>query len=891
MIFIHTLQSSKVLVVVNVDVIVIVIVFGKRAHADRRRSRLRLRFGEVGISARTLDISQSMTSAATLTPMMAQYHRIKADHPDAILLCRMGDFYEMFLGDAELAAPLLGLQLTSRDKNSANAIPMAGVPHHSAMSYIQKLLSAGHKVALCEQVESTSSTKGPLRREVVRVLTPGLIADPDLVNEGQQVRLAVVSTRENPSKYSLLILDLLESELFQAEFEDEERFAEALFDCSPNEILVPADLGAVRWFSKFKERHPRTLVTKRPYADAEPGSPACFRALEEYLKETQRLEKIPSLSSALPLRGTEALRMDSTTIQALELVPSPATTPGCSLLEAIDHTRTAFGRRRLRRWLLAPLTDAFEIQQRQDAVQTLIALPQVSDAIQSILRPIRDIERITSKLALGLAGPRDLEALSMGLKQVQSLRPILVETQNAKLTELAQRLNPMDALSMMLSQGLATPAPTGIHDGGIIQTGYNAEIDRLRDLSSHSKGHLIQLETREKTKTGISTLKVKYNRVLGYIIETSKAQASKVPSDYIRKQSVVNAERFTTTELQGLESEILSAETRLVALEQELFFSLRSAALQEVRTLVQNARALSEVDCLCSFAEAARRHGFCRPEFNATGALVLEDSWHIVVKSRLTSGTFVPNSVNLSPDSRTLLITGPNMGGKSTLMRQTALACLLGQAGSFVPAKRARLPILDAVFTRIGSSDDLAAGKSTFMMEMTEMARILKQGTERSLILIDEVGRGTSTYDGLALAWALLEYLHNQVRGQTLFATHFHELTVLESTMPSLRNAHLQAKKWGEEIVFLYQLAWGVSPRSYGIEVANLAGIPEPVLQRARQVQSVLENHSSRGIAGRQRIAEHNVDQLSLSFETSNDSKGLDGFGIKPRDLSVDSLT
>ncbi len=783
-----------------------------------------------------------MGNPAPLTPMLAQYLDLKRQYADAILFYRMGDFYEMFFDDAKLAAPVLEVQLTSRDKNADNPIAMCGVPHHSAMGYIQKLLNAGHKVALCEQLENPASAKGIVKRDVVRVLTPSLIGDPDLAREDQSYYLLSLSHKDG--RYGICVFDLLDGTLRSGSASSWESVAEVIREYQPKELLADASTAEPESIAEWNS----LVVTRRPNYFTDEGTPEerAHAALRLYLNETQKQEVASSLAKGLPLFGSENLALDSVTLASLEIV-RPATEGGKSLAQVMDHTVTPMGRRLIREWLSHPLRSREAIETRLERVTTLLAQPNTCEALRSLLSPMRDLERLSTKTSLGLAQPRDLGAIREVLARLPDLKELLSTLPSPEWKQSSEELDSLDALQDHLQKALQDELPHSFREAGIFRSEFHPEIAEYRSLSHDAKSTIAAMETREKERTGIASLKIKYNRVFGYTIEITQSQLSRVPADYIRKQTLSTGERYITEELKRFEEKVISSEHRLKTLEESLFLETRARVSQSAPSLSANARLIAEIDVLQSFASVARKQGFCRPEFVEDGRLDIQDGRHPVVETLLAVGTYVPNSISMSDDeARTLIVTGPNMGGKSTIMRQVALICSLAQTGSFVPASRAELPLLDAIFTRIGSSDDLARGRSTFMVEMNEVARILENATERSLILIDEIGRGTSTYDGLALAWSLLEYLHGEIGAKTLFATHFHEITSLEASLPGVKNVNVLVDKWDDEVVFLYRLAVGVCNRSYGIEVAKLAGLPPKVLSRARDIQGLLETHSQR---------------------------------------------
>jgi DNA mismatch repair protein MutS len=804
----------------------------------------------------------AVTSIPTLTPMLAQYQSIKAQYPDAILFYRMGDFYEMFFDDALKAAPILEVQLTCRDKNAANPIPMCGIPHHSAQSYLQKMLDAGFKVALCEQVEDPATAKGLVRREVVRVVTPSLVGDPDLVAEDQ--RPLLIAVHRNADTWQVASLDLMDSELRSGTFSNEKSLLEWLAENRASEWLI-ADANNEKLVTGLNSQ-PVGSITLRPKYFLQTSANSALHAVGEYLKETQKLDSLPLLQNPLPLNRSGTLTLDTTTVRSLDVIPaSRDTATGHSLLEIIDDCTTAMGRRHLKQTLLYPSTDARHIQERLDGVEEFFESPQLLDEIVLRLKGIRDLERLVSKVSLGLAMPRDLAAIRHVQTCIPEFQVRLLRARSPLLKSIAQSLDPLAELTEELTRALQEPSPATLRDGGIFLPTYHSEIGALRALATDAKSQIAAMESAERERTGISSLKIKYSRVFGYTIEVSKSQVSRVPQEYIRKQTIANGERYITVALKEFEEKAITAEQRLKSLEEHLFLQLRAKVSDASLQLIKNARLLAELDLLACFASTSRKRGYAKPKFHSEKRLHIEDARHPVVESVLPAGKFVPNTIEFSDSAGwTWILTGPNMGGKSTIMRQVALICILAQSGCFVPAASADLPILDAIFTRIGSHDDLAQGRSTFMVEMAEISRILERASEDSLILIDEIGRGTSTYDGLSLAWSLLEYTHTQIRAKTFFATHFHEITSLENRLAGCANYHVQVQKWEDSVVFLYRLGRGTCHRSYGIDVAKLAGVPEAVIARARDIQGVLESQSHRGNKIRNRAMEIHENQLDF---------------------------
>jgi DNA mismatch repair protein MutS len=804
------------------------------------------------------------TKPAAMTPMLTQYLAIKKEHGDAILFYRMGDFYEMFFDDALTAAPVMEVQLTSRDRNSANPIPMCGVPHHSAMGYVQKLLAKGFKVALCEQMEDPATVKGLVKRAVVRVLTPSLIGDPDLVGDETTNLLACLSDAGD-GRVEVCLFDLLGGTTRHGVVGNLASLIDLFARSTPREILLSESTRDRKWFSDLTALFPQLTITCRSGYFGEESSPT-LRALESYLKETQKRDQFSFLTAPLPLEGDHAMAIDSVTLRSLEILKGNGLdTEGHSLFDVSNFTVSPMGRRTLRDWLARPLLSRERIEDRLDAVQDLVTKPDLAESLKRLLRDVRDLERLTMKTALGLAMPRDIVAIREILKIVPLVKDALGGSSAPRLARLRDDLNALAALTDLLQRALDDCPPAVLFDGGIFRDTYHAELKDLRQMAHNAKGMIAAMETAEKESTGIPSLKVKYSRVFGYTIEITKAHLAKVPPHYQRKQTIANGERFVTDDLREFEEKVVTAEHRMRALEEALFADIRQKVSGHTKELLANARLIGELDVLLGFAESARTRGYVRPEISADDKMEIEDGRHPVVETLLPAGQFVPNSLSFSNESvRTWIITGPNMAGKSTIMRQMALISVLAQAGSFVPASRAKLPLIDAVFTRIGSSDDLARGRSTFMVEMTEVARILKQATPRSLILIDEIGRGTSTYDGLSLAWALLEHLHLDVQAKVLFATHFHEITAMEKNLPGVQNASVLVEKWNDEIVFLHKLRPGICNRSYGIEVAALAGLPPKVLSRAREIQGLLETQAERAKRARSRALDIHDNQLAF---------------------------
>lgn len=816
-----------------------------------------------------------------LTPMLRQYLEIKAQHPDAILLYRMGDFFEMFFEDAVRAAPILEVQLTARQKGTENETPMCGVPHHAIESYIGKILAAGLKVAICDQVEDPAQAKGLVRREVTRVVTPGTVSEPGLL-EGKEENFLAGLAWEPGGRGAGAFLDLSTGAFFVRRWSSPEEAADDLGVLRPREALFHSPEGAagfpeavVDWVEK--ECPCRTELTTDRLFDAARAEELLLRQFKvgtlrgfglesgevairaaaatlAYAQETQK-------SDLAHLRGLDVrppgdrLILDAATLSNLEVFASqravPAAGPAAgrrktTLLGVVDRTVTAPGGRTLRDWLRRPLCDPAAIGDRHEAVAALVADSARRGRIRERLARTADPERLLTRAVLRTLTPREAAALRDTLAEAPAILAELVgafgEGAGGPLLGRLAAADPLPRLHAELERTLeAAPAPN-LQEGGVIAAGVDAELDRFRSLARDSKQHILGLEQRERVRSGIPSLKIRYNRVFGYYLEVTKAHQERVPADYIRKQTLVNAERYVTPEIKELESQILSAEERQIALETEHFRRLLESVAAAAEGLAALAAAFGALDALASFAEVAARQRYVRPRVGAAGEPIrLREGRHPVVELA-SRDSFVPNDCDLGVESSQLvLLTGPNMGGKSTYLRQVALIVLLAQAGSFVPAEEASLGAVDRIFTRVGASDDLARGESTFMVEMIETANILRHATAHSLVILDEVGRGTATFDGLSLAWAIVEYLHEVRRPKTLFATHYHELTELASLLPRVVNRTMAVREWDDRIVFLRRVVPGSADKSYGLHVARLAGLPSSVIERAGEVLANLE--------------------------------------------------
>ncbi|GAB4235781.1 MAG: DNA mismatch repair protein MutS [Deltaproteobacteria bacterium] len=785
-----------------------------------------------------------------LTPAMRQYVEIKSRYRDCILFFRMGDFYEMFFEDALRASRLLDIALTSRDKESA--IPMCGVPHHARDAYLSRLIRQGCKVAICEQIEEPGQ-KGIFRREVTEVVTPGLVFSEECLDARGNNFLAAV--RFTPP-FACAALDATTGECFHEACDGEEALVDALFRIAPAEFVALEGEGNPSTPRGKRLVEGKLLTLLSPAAVAAFPLPAGIEGIPSaehpsrgvvcaalYYLHLHQPAAVAQIGRVSEREGRRHLAIDETAVRTLEIFTTMAGERKGSLLWAIDRTRTPMGARLLRSWLAAPPLDIERIGRRHEAVAELLEAHAVRKSLGATLERLGDLSRLGSRLAQDRSGPRDVAALRDNLAAIPEIRGALGEPYAKRLRELAARLGDHAAAVARIDAALSDDPPAGYREGGVFRPGYDARVDELTLLLTHGKEMLAELEARERLRTGIGGLKVGYNRVFGYYLEVTRVHIDKVPSDYIRKQTLANAERFITPELKEFEGRVLRAREERAAREEELFLALRDSLKPFLPAVSASSEAIAEIDTLLSFAEQAAECGYGRPEVNGGREIRIENGRHPVVERILGRHAFVPNDCRLSPDgARLAVITGPNMAGKSTFIRQAALIVLLAHAGSFVPADRAEIGLVDRIFTRIGASDDLSRGESTFMVEMRETARILEGVTDRTLVVLDEVGRGTSTYDGLSIAWAVAEYLHDAPsRPKVLFATHFHELTDIVSTCANARNFHVAVREWQGEIIFLRRIDEGRANKSYGIQVARLAGLPASVIDRARDILKNLE--------------------------------------------------
>jgi DNA mismatch repair protein MutS len=809
------------------------------------------------------------------TPLMRQYTAIKKEHPSALLFFRLGDFYELFFDDAVLASKELQITLTSRNKEKGIAVPMCGVPYHAAEGYISKLIRKGFKVAICDQMENPKLAKKLVRREVTRVVTPGTAADSSLSSEENNF-LAALARMED--RVGFAALDLSTGEFRATEFSGEDaarRIQEELAQLRPKEILygssaplfespdsrsrlcgegivgkcaeTPLDdwIFAPDHAIPLLENHFGVLSLEGFGLAGKPAAASAAGAILDYVRSTQRgtLHHVDRIGF---YERQNCLVLDAVTVRNLELIEPlfAGADAGVTLFRSIDLTVTPMGKRLLRSWLLRPSIAVTDINQRLDAVEAALKDTVRREELRRALDGILDLERLLSRVTLETANPRDVLALAASLARIPAVRNLLTRFSTERWSRLNQSVDDLGDVCERIDKTIVLEPPISLSDGGVIQSAVDKELDELRDLSRNSKQYLAQIEQRERQRTGIGSLKIKFNSIFGYYLEISKPNLHLVPPDYERKQTLVNAERFTTPELKEYEAKILDAQEKIIEIERRVFAELRTAIAAEAKRIRQTALALAEVDVLAALAHIAALRNYCRPQFDDSSDIEILAGRHPVIEQQdVGSVRFVPNDLYLNSTTHTvLMLTGPNMGGKSTYLRQTALIVVLAQMGSFVPARSARLGIVDRVFTRIGASDNLAHGRSTFMVEMTETAAILHTATRRSLILLDEIGRGTATYDGLAIAWAAIEYIHARTRAKTLFATHYFELTELAERLSGVKNYHVSVKETGGGIVFLRKVEPGAADRSYGIEVAKLAGLPQEVIERAREV---LAEHES----------------------------------------------
>ena len=803
-----------------------------------------------------------------LTPMMQQYRQCKAELPDDVLLLfRMGDFYEMFFADAERGNKILDITLTKR-----GGVPMAGIPYHALQTYLPKALQAGVKIAIAEQVEDPKEAKGLVKREITQVITPGTIVEGAVLNAGRSNFLVSLCRGRNDD-FGLACLDISTAEFRITQVADFEQLENELHRLQPAEVLLPEGLHADWEDDAFPETPANvawTPIDDWTY-DESVASDCLLRHFQVasldgfgcrefplgvraggavlYYAQNNLRRNADHITALSPYSSRSCMTIDRISQRNLELVQPLFTDAGATtLLAVLDHTVTPMGGRLLREWIVRPLLDIEAINRRLDAIGVLVADQLLLLELREALGAVRDLERTIARLNVGSANGRDLAVLARGLGAIPGIKAILgVNPDVAALAQLAERMNDVPQITASINETIIDDPPLTIRDGGVIRDGCHAHLDELRQAATEGKNWIAQLQAREQERTGIRSLKVRYNKVFGYYIEISKANLEHAPEDYLRKQTLVNAERFITPELKELEDKVVGAEDKAKALEYEIFQELRGRVIAETAAVQATARAIAEVDVLASLAEAALKNDYHRPELDDGLTLDIRDGRHPVVDHVMQDERFVPNDVLLNDaEQQMIILTGPNMAGKSTYIRQVALLALMAQMGSFIPAASARIGLVDRIFTRIGAADDLSRGQSTFMVEMLETANILHNATPRSLIILDEIGRGTSTFDGLSIAWAVAEHIHNSthLRARTLFATHYHELTELARTWPGVCNYNVAVREWGEKVIFLHQILEGAADKSYGIHVARLAGLPKGVLDRANEVLANLEGNA-----------------------------------------------
>jgi DNA mismatch repair protein MutS len=845
-------------------------------------------------------------SPMSATPMMQQYQRIRRSLPEGtLLLFRLGDFYELFFEDAQEAAQILNVALTKR-----NGMPMCGVPYHAAEGYLGRLIKAGYRVAICDQVSDPQPGK-IVDRQVTQIISPGTVSDFQLLESRQNNFLAgvgrfVPSARSQPVRYGVALLDVSTGEFRVSEVTSFGGLQDELARFTPSEVLVPdsdEELLRIPRASAydsyaFEQEHATYLITEQFHVQSldgfgcseMPAAVGAAGAVIHYLKHQLRRQTSHIRSLGIFL-SDEFLALDAATQQNLELIQSKGTAGDTSLLNALDRTVTPMGGRLLRQWLVKPLRAVKKIEQRQRLIQQFLDQPFLLNSVRETLRNIRDMERTIGRLSQGTGNARDLAALRVSLEALPDLKEHFAALTKATLTEahtddplsirLAQQIHLLPDLVERLATALVDEPPALLKEGGMFREGWDAQLDELRGASRSGKDWIAALQQREIERTGIKSLKVRFNSVFGYYIDVTRANLNAVPADYTRKQTTVNGERFVTPELKEVESKILGADERSKALEYELFLRLRDHLLEHLSQMQESARSIAAIDALAALAEVARLFGYCRPAISNERRIHIRDGRHPVLDQKLTEEKFVPNDCLVDGgENRLLLITGPNMAGKSTFIRQVALIVLMAQVGSFVPAAEAQIGVVDRIFTRVGASDDLARGQSTFMVEMNETANIVNNASDRSLIILDEIGRGTSTFDGLSIAWSVAEYLHDQVHARTLFATHYHEMTELAVICSGVKNYNVAVREWNDQIIFLRKIRPGAADKSYGIQVARLAGLPTEIVNRAKEILGNLEA-SELNAQGKPRLAEAKIFRTRPK-KTDEPKPQLNLFDLEP---------
>lgn len=870
------------------------------------------------------EVSENYTDAgfagniSALSPMMQEYVKKKAQYKDCILFYRLGDFYEMFFQDALTVTKELELTLTGKDCGLEERAPMCGVPFHAAETYINRLIEKGYKVAICEQVEDPKKAKGLVKREVIRVVTPGTTLDAASLDESRNNYLMSVVATEG--RFGCAIADITTGDCFLTEVDKPQKLLDEINKFVPAEIIcndaffmsgvdtddLKSRLGICvfpldAWY--FDDSLCKRTLMEHFHVNALEGlgiqdydsGVIASGALFLYLQETQK-SALSHMAGIRPYAAEKFMLIDSSSRRNLELVETlREKNKRGSLLWVLDKTKTAMGARTLRSYVEQPLIDAEKINERLEALEELNQSPMLRDEIREYLNPVYDLERLISRISYQSANPRDLIAFSSSLEMLPYIRQIIKDFKSPLLTKICEDMDPLEDIAQLIRSAIVEEPPLAQKDGGIIREGYNSDVDKFRRSRTDGKKWLTELEARERERTGIKNLKIKYNRVFGYSLEVTNSSKDLVPENYIRKQTLTNAERYITQELKDLEDMILGAEDKLYALEYELFCDVRDKVGAEVVRIQKTAKAVAALDVFASLALVAQRNNFVRPKINENGVLDIKNGRHPVVEQMIENDMFIANDTYLDNQKKRIsIITGPNMAGKSTYMRQTALIVLMAQIGSFVPAEKANIGIVDRIFTRVGASDDLASGQSTFMVEMTEVANILRNATSRSLLILDEIGRGTSTFDGLAIAWAVIEHISDTklCGAKTLFATHYHELTELEGKIPGVNNYCIAVKEKGDDIVFLRKIVKGGADKSYGIQVARLAGVPDPVIRRAKELVEELSDADITAAVKdltapkkKQKIVYDQVDMAQMSlFDTVQDNDIVEE--IKNLDMS-----
>ncbi|MDN3608251.1 DNA mismatch repair protein MutS [Vibrio ostreicida] len=830
------------------------------------------------------------------TPMMQQYLKLKSENPDILLLYRMGDFYELFYDDAKRASQLLEISLTKRGASAGEPIPMAGVPFHSIEGYLAKLVQLGESVAICEQIGDPATSKGPVERKVVRIVTPGTVTDEALLSE--RVDNLIAAIYHSGGRFGYATLDITSGRFQLMEPETEEAMAAELQRTAPRELLFPEDFDPVHLMSNRNGNRRRPIWefeidTAKQQLNQQFGTRdlvgfgvdnathglCAAGCLIQYVKDTQRTA-LPHIRSLTFDRQDHSVILDAATRRNLEITSNLTGGTDNTLAEVLDHTATAMGSRMLKRWLHQPTRDIDTLNHRLDAITELKAQSLFTE-LQPILKQVGDIERILARLALRSARPRDMARLRFALQELPELAQVMAALKHPYLTKLAKISAPMDDICQLLERAIKENPPVVIRDGGVIAAGYDAELDEWRKLADGATEYLEKLEQEEREQHGIDSLKVGYNNVHGFFIQVSRGQSQLVPAHYIRRQTLKNAERYIIPELKEHEDKVLNSKSKALALEKQLWEALFDLLLPSLEPLQNLASALSQIDVLQNLAERAEHLDYCRPNLSQEPGIDIQAGRHPVVE-KVMDEPFIANPIKLNSQRKMLIITGPNMGGKSTYMRQTALIALMAHIGAYVPAESANIGSIDRIFTRIGASDDLASGRSTFMVEMTETANILHNATENSLVLMDEIGRGTSTYDGLSLAWASAEWLAKELGSMTLFATHYFELTELPNLIPRLANVHLDAVEHGDTVAFMHAVQEGAASKSYGLAVAGLAGVPKKVIKNARAKLTQLEQLGQGNEHGSQ--SQNIVNQLSLIPEQTELEEAMSA--VNPDDLT-----